>query len=138
MVGKVYFFDKQLAEGDMRRAVMYLQNLSQLHDQTHVTPQSVYEISGSIPTQVVKNLYAKWSLNDFSGCEENIKEIVRNGYSASQLLLQVYKIFNKKYSFKVLLLKIWGYRPNKKQKCLLNYQKLIKSWSMALMNIYNC
>jgi replication factor C subunit 2/4 len=96
--------------GDLRRAITYLQSASRLSASTNppvpITPQDIQEIAGVVPTAVVNDfartlgvpvdedmdmddLPANGKLKGFHAVQKKIKEIMRQGYSASQILSQV-------------------------------------------------
>lgn len=109
------------SDGDLRRAITYLQSASRLHgagtsSRTAVTRSSVVEIAGVVPTPVVRSLARVLGVEPppakegedaemsdvveeievkgnketpFMKVHKHVKAIARQGYSASQLLLQV-------------------------------------------------
>ncbi|KAK4053872.1 Subunit of heteropentameric Replication factor C (RF-C) [Microbotryomycetes sp. JL201] len=96
------------SDGDLRRAITYLQSASRLHaaSKTPLTPVSVQEIGGVVPDHVMKELGRALGVDSESGGDDNmtgirqsvggfeivqkaVQKIVREGYSATQVLTQV-------------------------------------------------
>ena len=96
------------SNGDLRRAITYLQSASRLSSSSDppsvITPNDIQETAGVVPTTVV-NDFAKILGLDIAGdmdidgvvpkrqgfhdIQKKVKEVIRQGYSAMQLLLQV-------------------------------------------------
>jgi replication factor C subunit 2/4 len=94
--------------GDLRRAITYLQSASRLSSSTNpptlITPMDIQEIAGVVPDPVVHDFAAvlgiemegsmavdepKRTQKGFEPIQKKVKELMREGYSASQLLTQV-------------------------------------------------
>lgn len=104
--------------GDLRRAITYLQSASRLASSTDpptiITPRDIQEIAGVVPEDVVKDFAAVLGVESvraggedmevdedgvglarierakgFEKIKKKVKELMREGYSASQILLQV-------------------------------------------------
>lgn len=103
------------SDGDLRRAITYLQSASRLHSaaekRTPVTPRSIVEIAGVVPDEVIRALGSAIGvpstgdedesmapgttkkLDGFERVRAVVKSVAREGYSTSQLLIQV-RIFH--------------------------------------------
>jgi len=96
------------SNGDLRRAITYLQSASRLSSSSDppsvITPIDIQEIAGVVPTAVVNNLAKTLGLEiagdmevdgavpkrqGFDDIRKKVKEVIRQGYSAMQLLSQV-------------------------------------------------
>lgn len=97
------------SDGDLRRAITYLQSASRLHSasRTPLTAASVQEIGGVVPDPVLfalaKALGVEISENDeavgmdidtdtvdgFEKVRRAVEVVTREGFSAGQLLIQV-------------------------------------------------
>jgi replication factor C subunit 2/4 len=96
--------------GDLRRSITYLQSASRLSSSTNppvpITPLDIQEIAGVVPTAVINDfartlgvpidedmdmddLPANGKLKGFHAVQKKVKDIIRQGYSASQILSQV-------------------------------------------------
>lgn len=100
------------SDGDLRRAITYLQSASRLHSITGdarsaVSPESIIEIAGVIPSTVIVDLAASVGIephNDdgdedmapasnaggFDRIRKHVTTIAREGYSITQLLIQLH------------------------------------------------
>ncbi|CAG8479957.1 11182_t:CDS:2 [Ambispora gerdemannii] len=77
------------SEGDLRKAIMYLQSAYRLHKNELITRSSILEIAGTIPANIIDNLLGQAYNLSYTGIESAVKEIVKSGYSSNQVLLQV-------------------------------------------------
>jgi replication factor C subunit 2/4 len=101
------------SDGDLRRAITYLQSASRLHGvdtekNTAITPKSIVEIAGVVPDEVVRSLARAMGVPLRKGEEEDedmmkrskkqsgfeqlrgqVRYVTREGYSTTQLLIQV-------------------------------------------------
>jgi replication factor C subunit 2/4 len=91
------------ADGDLRRAITYLQSACRLHFLDRITPRSVQEIGGVVPDDVMDALgralgihrsgtetdIAMAGATDFDAVQRAVEKVVRDGYSAVQILSQV-------------------------------------------------
>ncbi|PWZ02813.1 putative RFC2-DNA replication factor C, 41 kd subunit [Testicularia cyperi] len=99
------------SDGDLRRAITYLQSASRLHSiagdtRSAISPDSIVEIAGVVPSSVIVQLAAAVGIvaaedddgdvdmsssnNDFDRVRSQVKMIAREGYSISQLLIQLH------------------------------------------------
>ncbi len=105
------------SHGDLRRAITYLQSASRLAMSTTppstITPRDVQEIAGVVPDAVVVGFASALGIEQvggdgmdidmddsgrtkakgFDGVRQKVKEIIREGYSASQIISQVSHTF---------------------------------------------
>ncbi|KAJ7694194.1 P-loop containing nucleoside triphosphate hydrolase protein [Mycena rosella] len=98
------------SSGDLRRAITYLQSASRLSSSTTpptpITPMDIQEIAGVVPDPVVHDFAAvlgidmgsmtvdepKGTQKGFEPIQKKVKELMREGYSASQLLTQLHDL----------------------------------------------
>ncbi|KAI0086323.1 replication factor C [Irpex rosettiformis] len=94
------------SQGDLRRSITYLQSASRLANSTSpptvITPEDIQEIAGVVPDTVVNEFAAtlgidiggkdKTKAKSFDEVRREVKQIVREGYSASQLLSQLHDL----------------------------------------------
>ncbi|KAI0637174.1 replication factor C [Trametes polyzona] len=104
------------SHGDLRRAITYLQSASRLalasDPPAPITPRDVQEIAGVVPDGVIEDFAAalgvervggagdgmdvdvdetgKVKAKGYDGVRKKVKEIIREGYSASQIILQLH------------------------------------------------
>ncbi|KAK0197261.1 P-loop containing nucleoside triphosphate hydrolase protein [Armillaria mellea] len=96
------------SSGDLRRAITYLQSASRLSSSTSpptpITPRDVQEIAGVVPDDIINNFASVLGIDmdqamsgtapkpGFTGIRSAVKEIIREGYSASQVLSQLHDL----------------------------------------------
>ncbi|KAJ7090043.1 P-loop containing nucleoside triphosphate hydrolase protein [Mycena crocata] len=99
------------SSGDLRRAITYLQSASRLSSSTNpptaITPTDIQEIAGVVPDSVVHDFATvlgidmegsmaidepKRTQKGFEPIQKKVKELMREGYSASQLLTQLHDL----------------------------------------------
>lgn len=98
------------SNGDLRRSITYLQSASRLSASTTpptpITPRDIEEIAGVVPNAVVDDFARTLGIDiggdmqtddipappkreSFDAIRKTVKSTMREGYSASQLLVQV-------------------------------------------------
>ena len=97
------------SSGDLRRAITYLQSASRLssssHPPTRITALDIQEIAGVVPDAVVNDFAAVLGIeieggmdvdstgrrnqNSFDPIRNKVKALIREGFSATQILTQV-------------------------------------------------
>jgi len=94
--------------GDLRRSITYLQSASRLASSTDppalITPRDIQEIAGVVPDQVM-NCFAsslgvdstpstssKAEKQNFDLIRQQVKSLMREGYSAAQILSQLHDL----------------------------------------------
>ncbi|RUP49819.1 hypothetical protein BC936DRAFT_141369 [Jimgerdemannia flammicorona] len=78
------------SEGDLRKAIMFLQSAYRLHKHEAITPASVREIAGVIPEPVIDKLVATWQTTDFAQISQVVGEVIASGFSATQIVSQLH------------------------------------------------
>lgn len=102
------------SQGDLRRSITYLQSASRLAHSSQppvpITSEDIQEIAGVVPNRVIQNFAATLGVDvdddsmdidmenrrtkraGFDTIRKKVREIVREGYSASQLLSQLHDL----------------------------------------------
>ncbi|KAJ7098085.1 P-loop containing nucleoside triphosphate hydrolase protein [Mycena belliarum] len=97
------------SSGDLRRAITYLQSASRLSSSTTpptpITPADIQEIAGVVPDPVVQDFALVLGIdigsmivdepertNSFAPIQRKVKALMREGYSASQLITQLHDL----------------------------------------------
>ncbi|KAJ7489876.1 P-loop containing nucleoside triphosphate hydrolase protein [Mycena galericulata] len=99
------------SSGDLRRAITYLQSASRLSSSTNpptpITSTDIQEIAGVVPDPVVHDFAAvlgiemegamavdqpKGTQKGFGSIQKKVKALMREGYSATQLLTQIHDL----------------------------------------------
>ncbi|KAI0747929.1 replication factor C [Daedaleopsis nitida] len=102
------------SHGDLRRAITYLQSASRLSMSTtppsDITPQDIQEIAGVVPDGVIADFATSLGIEQvggdsmdidmdeagnvkvkgYDGVRQKVNEIIREGYSASQIISQLH------------------------------------------------
>lgn len=110
--------------GDLRRSITYLQSASRLSSSTTpptpITPADIQEIAGIVPDHIIEGFANVLGVDvarpdsmdvdsgesrakNFDGVRKKVKHLVRDGYSATQILSQVWGY--------VEVLLMWSSRP---------------------------
>jgi len=93
----VYFNDEMfatlanVAEGDMRKAITYLQSAYSLNKQT-IDAQSIIDIAGVLPHDVLDRFIKACRSNSFEQLQSVVQYVFANGYPAAQLLCQLHDL----------------------------------------------
>ncbi|CAZ84445.1 unnamed protein product [Tuber melanosporum] len=96
----------KVSEGDLRKAITYLQSAARLHNPIirpkpkKITVKSIQEIAGVIPDQTIDKLLEACELEKgksaYSEISRLVQDIVADGWSAGQVVFQLYNklVFN--------------------------------------------
>ncbi|PVD18658.1 hypothetical protein C0Q70_21208 [Pomacea canaliculata] len=80
-----------VSDGDMRRAVMYLQSASRLCGQDEpVTENIIMDITGVMPDEMLDLVLKTCHSDSYEKLDLVVKQIIREGYAASQVLSQLH------------------------------------------------
>lgn len=101
------------SDGDLRRAITYLQSASRLHGvdtdkNSAITPKSIIEVAGVVPDEIIRGLAREIDvpaqggededefmsaqnkrLSGFERLRAQVRYVTREGFSTTQLLIQV-------------------------------------------------
>ncbi|WWC96824.1 hypothetical protein V866_003699 [Kwoniella sp. B9012] len=96
----------ELAGGDLRKAITYLQTAQRLHGATEpptpITALSIHEISGVVPDDLITHLLSVMGVDSeqgidltlgqdgFEGVRKAVRRVGREGWSAGQVLEQIH------------------------------------------------
>ncbi|CAF1501325.1 unnamed protein product [Adineta steineri] len=78
-------------EGDMRKAVTFLQSVARFRTNVTITADDVHEITGVIPDTVIESLYQVCHSSSYEKLATTVKNVLLEGYAAHQLLLQLHE-----------------------------------------------
>ncbi|ESO82133.1 hypothetical protein LOTGIDRAFT_198206 [Lottia gigantea] len=79
------------SEGDLRKAITYLQSASSLHkDDTDITVEDICEIAGVIPTDNIDEVLKICHSDSYEKLDKIIKTMINNGYAATQVINQIH------------------------------------------------
>ncbi|XP_046852527.1 replication factor C subunit 4-like [Xenia sp. Carnegie-2017] len=80
----------KVSDGDMRKAITYLQSASRLKGSEEITKQDIVEISGIVPDKVIDDIFHSASSNSFEKLDLSVKNLMLEGYPGSQIISQIY------------------------------------------------
>jgi len=79
------------SEGDMRKAIMFLQSASRLcgKDGT-ITQDVIFDIAGVVPDECVDGLFSACYSDSYEDLDRTLQNVIMEGYAASQILSQLH------------------------------------------------
>lgn len=78
------------SEGDMRKAITYLQSVARLKGDEEVTEADVFEIAGVISDETIDVLIKVCHSNSYEKLEKKVQEVMFEGHSAAQIITQLH------------------------------------------------
>ncbi|CAL8255797.1 unnamed protein product [Merluccius merluccius] len=81
----------KVSDGDLRKAITYLQSAARLNVDKEITEKTIVEIAGVVPTKVIDNLLQICFKGTFEKVQIAIKNMVDEGYAATQILIQLHE-----------------------------------------------
>ncbi|XP_061593334.1 replication factor C subunit 4 [Cololabis saira] len=79
----------QVSEGDLRKAITFLQSVARLSGNKEITVGAVVEIAGVVPSPMIHSLLQICFRGTFENLEVVLKNTVDEGYAATQILNQL-------------------------------------------------
>uniref|UniRef100_A0A8C9TTI5 Replication factor C (activator 1) 4 n=1 Tax=Scleropages formosus TaxID=113540 RepID=A0A8C9TTI5_SCLFO len=80
----------RVSEGDLRKAITFLQSAARLNGDKEITESDVTEIAGVVPSKMIQNLLSICYKSTFDKLEIAIKNIIDEGYAAMQIIHQLH------------------------------------------------
>uniref|UniRef100_A0A8C6LLU6 Replication factor C (activator 1) 4 n=1 Tax=Nothobranchius furzeri TaxID=105023 RepID=A0A8C6LLU6_NOTFU len=81
----------QLSEGDLRKAITFLQSAARLSANKEITDGAITEIAGVVPSKMIDNLIQICLKGTFERLEVAVRNMVDEGYAATQILNQLHE-----------------------------------------------
>jgi replication factor C subunit 2/4 len=81
----------KVSEGDLRKAITFLQSIHRLAMDNDCTDELICDISGIVPSSVIERFLP--SCKNFESMQSFIESIIYGGYSALQFISQVFCFF---------------------------------------------
>lgn len=78
----------RLSEGDLRKAITYLQSAYRLYG-SHMSLQALNDIAGVVPEEQIRALFAACRSKSFKEVQREVETLVDDGYSTAQVLKQL-------------------------------------------------
>ncbi|KAJ3330289.1 hypothetical protein HDU76_006006 [Blyttiomyces sp. JEL0837] len=80
----------ETSEGDLRRAIMYMQSSYRLYQSESIPADVIYEIAGVVPENVMDSLFSAWVSRKFDVIQSTLASAVKAGFSANQIMNQLH------------------------------------------------
>lgn len=80
----------KISEGDMRKAITYLQSAYRLKGEDTVEAADITEIAGVVPTKMADKLFEACGSDSYDKLDSAVKEIIAEGHAAAQVINQVH------------------------------------------------
>lgn len=80
----------RVSEGDLRKAITFLQSAARLNAGREITQSAVVEIAGVVPSKVMDELLQLCLKGTFEKLEVEVRGLVDQGYAATQILDQMH------------------------------------------------
>lgn len=78
------------SEGDLRKAITFLQSAARLKGDNKITKQDIYEIAGVIHDEVIDKLIEVCSTDSYETLEQEVKSAMMEGHSGMQVITQLH------------------------------------------------
>ncbi|KAK9966930.1 hypothetical protein ABG768_004006 [Culter alburnus] len=82
----------KVSEGDLRKAITYLQSAARLNAEREITEQIIIEIAGVVPPKVIETLLQTCYRGAFEKLELAVKDLIDQGYAANNVLNQLHDV----------------------------------------------
>ncbi|KAM9316553.1 replication factor C subunit 4 [Gastrophryne carolinensis] len=82
----------EVSEGDLRKAITFLQSSTRLTAGKEITEKVVTEIAGVIPKDTINTVLAACKSGSFEKLETVVLDLINNGHAATQLVNQLHDI----------------------------------------------
>ncbi|CAM0142000.1 unnamed protein product [Umbelopsis sp. WA50703] len=80
----------QASDGDLRKAIMFLQSGAKLHAGEKISASSINEMAGIIPPDAMSSLTAAWYSTEYNEISTVVNNIMNSGFSAEQIVSQMH------------------------------------------------
>ncbi|KAI9560648.1 hypothetical protein GHT06_011598 [Daphnia sinensis] len=92
----------EASEGDLRRAITFLQSIANVTVERGPTIEDIHEITGRVPNHWIEGLLEKCATGSYDTVQSYICNFSAEGFSVSQLLIQLHErvIFSTEFSAK--------------------------------------
>ncbi|GAA5808506.1 hypothetical protein MFLAVUS_001897 [Mucor flavus] len=77
--------------GDLRKAITFLQSGFSLQGSDAITPRMIEEMAGVIPKDKMEAVVECWSINSIQHTEKEVQNLMNEGYSGENILLQIHQ-----------------------------------------------
>ncbi|XP_077057588.1 replication factor C subunit 4-like [Siphateles boraxobius] len=82
----------KVSDGDLRKAITYLQSAARLNAEREITEQIIIEIAGVVPPKVIETLLQICYKGAFEKLELAVKDLIDQGFAATNVLNQLHEV----------------------------------------------
>lgn len=82
----------RVSEGDLRKAITFLQSAARLNVDREITEKCIIEIAGVVPDKMIDGLLQICFTGTFEKLEVAVRNMVDEGYAATQILSQLHDV----------------------------------------------
>ena len=79
----------EVSRGDLRKGITFLQTANTFYG-SEMREEDVREIAGMVPPSFIQQLFRACQSNSFERLEKQVRETIKNGFSAPQVLSQLF------------------------------------------------
>ncbi|ORX58204.1 replication factor C p37 subunit [Hesseltinella vesiculosa] len=83
------------SNGDLRKAITYLQSGANLHQGKEITPDTINRMAGIVPDSVMNKLIETIQNGNTTDIKDQVQELMNEGYSAEFIMSQLNDILGK-------------------------------------------
>lgn len=88
------------SEGDLRKAITYLQCVARLKIDESITSEDILEIAGVLKDKVIEKIIDTCSTGSFERVEECVQELIYDGFSCVQVITQMHDMLMERADIK--------------------------------------
>ncbi|PKK59470.1 P-loop containing nucleoside triphosphate hydrolase protein [Rhizophagus irregularis] len=78
------------SQGDLRKAITWLNNASKLHKNDRVTVDTIKETVGIVPDDIINDLIESAASKSYDKIQETVSNVIASGYFGKQIIEQVF------------------------------------------------
>uniref|UniRef100_A0A8C2NK33 AAA+ ATPase domain-containing protein n=1 Tax=Capra hircus TaxID=9925 RepID=A0A8C2NK33_CAPHI len=82
----------KVSEGDLRKAITFLQSATRLTGGKEVTEKVITDIAGVVPAKTIDGVFAACQSGSFDKLEAVVKDLINEGHAATQLVNQLHDV----------------------------------------------
>ncbi|KAM9582928.1 replication factor C subunit 4 isoform 2-T2 [Trichechus inunguis] len=86
----------KVSEGDLRKAITFLQSATRLTGGKEVTERVIMDIAGVIPAETIDGIFTVCQSGSFDKLEAVVKDLIDEGHAATQLVNQFHDVVIEK------------------------------------------
>lgn len=80
-----------ICEGDLRRAITYLQSAARLYGSS-ISSKELISVSGVIPQSAVQALFTVFKSGEFDAANKEVSNVISEGYPVAQMLSRLFEL----------------------------------------------